>query len=69
MENHISESATCCAGITGNDWFSPQRIMMTSGATHKLARTYGNAISIGKARVEKCDLVATNGVIHVVDQP
>jgi transforming growth factor-beta-induced protein len=67
LKQHILPEHLCCAGFRG-DWFSSNRRRTLDGNWIPLQRHLDGSLSAGDATVTSCDQLATNGVIHVVEQ-
>lgn len=58
----------CCAGVGPQTWGFNTLVPTLSGQNHQINRTGKHQIRIGKATVTSCDNLATNGVIHTINQ-
>lgn len=66
--NHISEDAICCAGMTRGSWFDTQKIRVLSGQVYNIGKDLDKNVFIGDSDISRCDLPATNGVVHIINK-
>ena len=58
----------CCAGVFDSHMFWKQKERAPDGSFMSVSRYQGNVIVDRDATVETCDMTATNGVVHAIDQ-
>eukprot|EP00092_Neocalanus_flemingeri_P035181 GFUD01038285.1.p1 GENE.GFUD01038285.1~~GFUD01038285.1.p1 ORF type:complete len:856 (-),score=258.96 GFUD01038285.1:138-2705(-) len=69
VRNHIIADALCCAGVPRISGFFQMSLGKRSnlGEEISIRRSNGGHIYANQAAVVRCDLAATNGVVHSVD--
>lgn len=65
IKSHIIPEVICCAGITQSQWPFVRSIQALSQAHLRLDRD--RRPKIQNAGITKCDIIATNGIIHEVN--
>ncbi|XP_043948644.1 periostin isoform X2 [Drosophila biarmipes] len=65
VKTHIVEDVVCCAGIIPTNWPFVRSIESISGQHLRITRD--RRPKIENAGVTKCDLVATNGILHEIN--
>jgi len=71
LRRHVLSEALCCSGIMGRapsifaDSFNIRRI---DGSIVAARRDFKGDVRFDRASVTRCDIVAQNGIIHVVDR-
>ncbi|XP_037710316.1 periostin isoform X3 [Drosophila subpulchrella] len=65
VKTHIVEDVVCCAGIIPTNWPFVRSIESISGQHLRITRD--RRPKIENAGVTKCDVVATNGILHEVN--
>ncbi|KAM8704124.1 hypothetical protein ACLKA7_008694 [Drosophila subpalustris] len=65
VKTHIVNDVVCCAGIIPTNWPFVRSIESISG--HHLRITRDRRPKIENAGVTKCDVVATNGILHEIN--
>ncbi|XP_045157797.1 transforming growth factor-beta-induced protein ig-h3-like [Mercenaria mercenaria] len=65
--NHVTRDTICCAGVIRANWFDSQKVRTLSGEVFRIGKTRGGETYIDNSDVIQCDLTATNGVVHVID--
>lgn len=65
IKSHIIPEVMCCAGITQSQWPFVRSIQALSHANLRLDRD--RRPKIQNAGITKCDIIATNGIIHEVN--
>jgi transforming growth factor-beta-induced protein len=76
LAHHITHDTLCCAGMSLPSassaspwWFRPTELTLDPGSTLVLERRHGNgAVLVDSTEVAECDVMATNGVVHVIQQ-
>jgi len=68
VRNHIMNDALCCAGVPRISGFFQTNLKRRSdlGETISIRRSNGGHMYANHAAVVRCDLAATNGVVHSV---
>jgi len=68
VKGHLLPEVLCCAGITRNHPFLNTRKKRTSGGNIiNMRRSSSGHLYADRASLTKCDMMATNGVVHQVD--
>eukprot|EP00091_Calanus_sinicus_P018566 TRINITY_DN4285_c0_g1_i7.p1 TRINITY_DN4285_c0_g1~~TRINITY_DN4285_c0_g1_i7.p1 ORF type:complete len:129 (+),score=48.30 TRINITY_DN4285_c0_g1_i7:1025-1411(+) len=69
VRNHIVDDALCCAGVPRISGFFQQSLRKNTnlGETLSIRRSNGGHIFANQAAIVRCDLAATNGIVHSVD--
>ncbi|KAH8265553.1 hypothetical protein KR038_010486, partial [Drosophila bunnanda] len=65
VKTHIVEDVVCCAGIIPTNWPFVRSIESISGQHLRITRD--RRPKIENAGVTKCDVVATNGILHEIN--
>lgn len=65
IKSHIIPEVMCCAGITQAQWPFVRSVQALSNAHLRLDRD--RRPKIQNAGITKCDIMATNGIIHEVN--
>jgi len=69
IKKHILKEMVCCSGVKRNVFlFNSARRRSVSGEVTSMRRSDSGHIFADKASVSKCDMVATNGVAHAIDE-
>ena len=58
----------CCAGIFDSQAFWKQKEQALDGEFVSMSRYRGNVIADRDSTVTQCDITATNGVVHAIDE-
>lgn len=70
VQRHLLPSQLCCSGVGVSSWMFTHRVpSLKKDVAHKLRRDGLNRPHIGDAVVQQCDVVAINGIMHIVDTP
>jgi len=69
VRNHIIDDALCCAGVPRISGFFQMNLRKNSnlGEGISIRRSNGGHIFANNAAVLRCDIAATNGIVHSVD--
>lgn len=68
MISHAFTTGTiCCAGIFHSRWLYKQRERMLDGSTLSFNKNGHVYVAGRRAPISRCDVTATNGVVHVLD--
>ncbi|KAL4236692.1 hypothetical protein ACF0H5_005076 [Mactra antiquata] len=66
--NHISQASICCAALTRKNFFNSQKVRTMSGNVFDIGKKdYRETYYLANADVTECDVMATNGVVHIID--
>jgi len=68
VKSHILQDQVCCSDLTTAGFPSRSRLTNMNGRSIFGFNTGGRR-QIGYAKVDKCDLIGTNGIIHEIDRP
>ena len=63
-----STGQLCCAGIFDSQAFWKQKEQALDGEFISMSRYRGNVIADRDSTVTQCDITATNGVVHAIDE-
>lgn len=66
--NHLILDVICCSAIHAKIWDFNSYYENFNGERLLVTRNTDNQIVIGGAQLLKCDILASNGVIHIVDR-
>ncbi|XP_054713554.1 LOW QUALITY PROTEIN: transforming growth factor-beta-induced protein ig-h3-like [Uloborus diversus] len=64
---HILPGAQCCSHLKGDFSAGRRRTRAIDGSLLALGRAPGGALLVGGARIVDCDVMATDGILQVVD--
>ncbi|GBM61805.1 hypothetical protein AVEN_80447-1 [Araneus ventricosus] len=64
---HILSGSACCSQLKGDLLAGRQQIRAVDGSLLKLDHHRAGVMRIGGAHIVDCDIMASNGVIHMVD--
>ncbi|WAR23616.1 BGH3-like protein [Mya arenaria] len=68
LKDHLSKDIVCSRAVLRANWFDTQKIKTLSGSTFNIRRNRDDEVIIDRdVKVAQADLMATNGVIHVID--
>jgi len=69
VKKHILADSVCCAAIPRSSGFFQSSLRKTSrsGERVSIRRSNGGHIYANNAAISRCDIAATNGIIHSVD--
>ncbi|XP_052257921.1 transforming growth factor-beta-induced protein ig-h3-like isoform X2 [Dreissena polymorpha] len=67
LMDHVARDVICCNAIMRSNWFDQQRVRTLSDKTLSVHKNKADQRFIDKAEIKQCDLMATNGVVHVID--
>jgi len=66
---HILPEIICCSGVNNSPLFmSAQQIRTIGGSIISAHRNRNGRVRFGSARVTNCDIMANNGLIHVINK-
>ena len=65
IKNHISANVMCCAGIVRSEW--PFTRTVETISKNQLTMNRDRRPKIQNAGITKCDQIATNGIIHEIN--
>ena len=65
---HILPQTVCCASLNGHQWF-PRPSFTSLGGQQISSSQEGPRMKIDGAFVLRCDIPATNGLVHIIDMP
>ncbi|KAK3930294.1 Transforming growth factor-beta-induced protein ig-h3 [Frankliniella fusca] len=69
VKRHILPTPLCCSGVGASSWLFTNRVKtLNEGLTYKIRKDSRNRVRIGDAVVQQCDKMASNGIVHIVDQ-
>lgn len=68
LQHHLISDVLCCAGIFETQWLMGSNEHTLGGSTLRMQRD-GTRVTVGGVPIASCDITATNGVVHAVDQP
>ncbi|RWS02457.1 transforming growth factor-beta-induced protein ig-h3-like isoform X1 [Dinothrombium tinctorium] len=69
IQKHILPEFVCCSGVSQMPLlFSLQQFRALDGSSISSYRDFEGKIKFGPANVRQCDLIAENGIIHVIDK-
>ncbi|RWS25046.1 transforming growth factor-beta-induced protein ig-h3-like isoform X4 [Leptotrombidium deliense] len=69
VQKHIIPDFLCCSGVSQMPLlFSLQQFRTMDGSSISAYRDFEGKIKFGASTVKKCDWLAENGVIHVIDR-
>ncbi|XP_052132948.1 protein sll1483-like [Frankliniella occidentalis] len=70
VKRHILPTPLCCSGVGVSSWLFTNRVKtLNENLTYKIRKDSRNRVRIGEAVVQQCDKMASNGIVHIVDQP
>ncbi len=59
----------CCSGVGVSSWLFTNRVKtLNEDLTYKIRKDSRNRVRIGEAVVQQCDKMASNGIVHIIDQ-
>ncbi|GLV38657.1 midline fasciclin [Carabus blaptoides fortunei] len=67
LKHHILTEILCCSGVGGQSWAFNSFVPTLAHQPKEIRRNSRHQVRIGKSTVTKCDTVATNGVLHEVN--
>ncbi|KAH3815464.1 transforming growth factor-beta-induced protein ig-h3-like isoform X1 [Dreissena polymorpha] len=67
LMDHVTRDVICCNAIMRSNWFDQQRVRTLSDKTLSVHKNRAEQRFVDKAEIKQCDLMATNGVVHVID--
>jgi len=68
VRKHLLQEVLCCSGIQRNNLlFNNSRKRSSSGEVVSVRRSNSGHLYADKAEISKCDMMATNGVVHQID--
>ena len=69
MHIFLPPGTICCAGVFHSRWMFKQRERMLDSSMVMFNANSDGHVSVGRhTPVTRCDVTATNGVVHVIDQ-
>lgn len=66
LKNHVIKDALCCAGITESSYFG-RSVRTMYGERHRVT-VQGDIPIIDGKDIIGCDIMATNGIVHAIDE-
>ncbi|XP_023331403.1 transforming growth factor-beta-induced protein ig-h3 [Eurytemora carolleeae] len=66
LRNHIVQDVVCCSAVPSYLLFSRGERTIGGHSIH-LRRTSGGRVLVNKGTIERCDIVAENGIMHSID--
>lgn len=57
----------CCASITSMPWPFTNSVRTMSDEKIEVNRDRKNRVVFGNSATEKCDVITTDGIVHIVD--
>ncbi|XP_054273993.1 transforming growth factor-beta-induced protein ig-h3-like [Macrosteles quadrilineatus] len=67
LRRHLLGESVCCASITPVPWPFTNSVRTLEGKKLEVNRDRRNRVVFGTATAEKCDNIATDGLVHVID--
>merc|ERR1712244_136339 len=68
VKKHLLKEVLCCSGIQRNNLlFNNSRKRSSSGDVVAVRRSNSGHLYADKSEISKCDMMATNGVVHQVE--
>jgi uncharacterized surface protein with fasciclin (FAS1) repeats len=68
LKLYIVKDTICCGGISPNIWFMTKLASALNGRHVPIYRDTKGQVNFGSAKVSVCDLTASNGVVHAIDE-
>jgi len=69
IRNHLFPEVMCCSGVDSSPlFFSSQQIRNSEGSLISAHKSISGRVRFGRSRVTECDVMAKNGVIHVINR-
>ncbi|KAG8182028.1 hypothetical protein JTE90_013959 [Oedothorax gibbosus] len=68
LKLHILPEVLCCNGVNHASPFHRQYVRTLDGSVVMTSRNYEDRVRFGRARVTKCDVPATNGLVHSINR-
>jgi len=67
LRMHLITDWVCCNSITPMPWPLNNYVRTVGGHKVEVNRARDNTVMFGSSAVSKCDVIATDGILHVVD--
>ncbi|KFM63291.1 Transforming growth factor-beta-induced protein ig-h3, partial [Stegodyphus mimosarum] len=67
LKMHIMSGAVCCSQLTGDLLSGRQQSRAIDGFLLRMERSRHGSLLVGGARIVDCDIMATNGIVHMTD--
>ncbi|XP_014260171.1 periostin [Cimex lectularius] len=68
LQSHVLPGSTCCSRMNGGPWPFVSPIRNILGQVLSFDRTR-SGMKLGGAKIQECDLVAKDGIVHVIEEP
>ncbi|BET02599.1 Fasciclin domain [Nesidiocoris tenuis] len=67
LRSHILNDAICCSNVGPSSWPFVSTVRNLEGSTIPTNRPRSGVVTFGGVPVETCDVIARDGIIHVID--
>ncbi|XP_046676048.1 transforming growth factor-beta-induced protein ig-h3-like [Homalodisca vitripennis] len=67
VRTHVLKGPVCCSSISSIPWPFTNNVKTIDGRKIQVNRDRRNRVLFGNSATEKCDVIATDGIVHIVD--